>query len=52
VVVVLDAAARAGATPVSAIGGRLDMLLGRWPVAAMSLLCLLLAFGLLIVGKH
>ena len=52
VVVVLDAAARAGATPVSAIGGRLDMLLGRWPVAAMSLLCLLLAFGVLIVGKH
>ncbi len=51
VVVVLDGAARAGAV-FSVMGGRLDAMLRRWPVAAMSLLCLVLAFAVLIAGKH
>jgi formate hydrogenlyase subunit 3/multisubunit Na+/H+ antiporter MnhD subunit len=50
VVVVLDASARAGAA-LGTGGGRLDALLGRWPVAAMALLCLVLTFGALVAGR-
>jgi len=50
VVVVLDASARAGAA-LGAGGGRLDALLGRWPVAAMALLSLVLTFGALVAGR-
>ena len=49
VVVVLDASVRAGAA-VGTIGGRLDALLGRWPVAAMSLLGLVLTFAALVAA--
>ena len=50
VVVVLDVAARAGVTA-SAIGFRLDALLRRWTIAAMSLLCLALLYGVLIIAR-
>ena len=49
VVVALDAATRA-AGPVSAVFGRLDAVLRRWPAAAMSLLSIALLFGVAIVA--
>ena len=49
VVVALDAVTRA-AGPVSAVFGRLDAVLRRWPAAAMSLLSIALLFGVAIVG--
>ena len=49
VVVALDAATRATG-PVSAVFGRLDAVLRRWPAAAMSLLSIALLFGVAIVG--
>lgn len=51
VVVALDGAARAGAA-FSRLGGRLEAMLRRWPLAALSLLGLVLTFGLLIAGKN